>query len=679
MSKLEKITDKVLWQWKIMEYLSYAVVFITPLYFVNNHLIFSFSSPKTIFIIGIVSLMTIFYSWGILIKKKLSFRFTPLHIVLGIFLIVLTLSSILGIDPLNSFFGTWTQSINLILIYTLTVFALLIGFLIKKNKSFLPYILLASFISSVFVVLISYTGGSLVEVFNYGASTIGNNSYTGAYLLFNVCFGIGLFFYFSKIWQKISVVIGTFIILISPIFINKDILLGKIGFAQIIHNPFLLFGYANAATFGLAVSFLIIASFFLIFSSKKATKIIGVILLFSILSGILYTGFRLVNPTSSFHRIYKEEKGENRFIAWSEAQSSFSDHLLLGSGFNNFSYNYQKYFSSDILKLNGPEFYFLQPHNVIWEYASNNGVLGLVSFLVLLFFAFLALFQHKEGEEKRDKIIRITLIGILFGYFIQNLFGFDTPVTYLMLFFLIGLAIGESKKEWVFVIPDKNNDGFKFILSLVIIFNLASMVLFVILPKIEFRKWGTVASTDSMKGRILKRDGIQDISLFGGVSDSSYLAVKFFDLYKANLDKINDSNRSLFLEEIQSIIYQVEKDTERQPYDIRAHLIISKLLNMEISIKGKVEEEMWNQSYNNIKEAIKINNQDPNTYIILAQTYILKEDFKNARLSVRQAIVIAPTYMKSYEYARKILKIKPDNNFKEYVDNMEKMWFITTP
>lgn len=181
-----------------------------------------------------------------------------------------------------------------------------------------------------------------------------------------------------------------------------------------------------------------------------------------------------------------------------------------------------------------------------------------------------------------------------------------------------------------------------------------------------------------MKGRILERDGIQGISLFGGVSDSSYLAAKFFDLYKANLDKINDSNRSLFLEEIQSVINQVEKDKERQPYDIRSYLIVSQLLNMEISIEGKVEEEMWNRSYNNIKEAIKINNQDPNTYILLAQTYILKEDFKNARLSVRQAMMIAPEYRPSYEYARKILKIKPDKDFEKYVNSMEERWTGTT-
>lgn len=674
--KVKNIEVKGLWQWKVMEYMAYLIVFLTPLYFINNHLLFSFNSPKTILMIGIVLLMTILYSWGILIEKKLSFRLTPLHIISLIFLFILTASSILGIDPLNSFFGKWTAGVNLILIYALVIFAFLTGFLIKKSKSFPPKILIVSFISSICVAIISYTGDSLTEVFKDGNSTIGNSSYAGAYLLFNVCFGIGLFLYYSKIWKKISIALGTFIILFSPILFNKDILLGKIEISEIIHKPFLLFGYANAADIGLVVSILAIISFFLIFSSKKITKVIGVILLFSLISGIFYIGLELVRPTSPLHRIYVEQKGENRFIAWDAAKRGFADHPLLGSGFNNFYYNYQKYFTSEILELKNPEFYFSQPHNIVFEYASNNGLLGLLSYFGLLIFTFLALFGIKEDEDKGIKMIRVTLISVLFGYFVQNLFGFDTPTTYLMLFLVVGIAIGLSKKEWIFNISDKRNGIIKFILSLIIVISFVSIFLFVILPRVEFRRWGEIVSTDSMEKRISLREGVQDISFFGGVADSTYVAENFFYLYKENINQINDSNRNLSQDEIQSTIDQVEKDIIRQPYEIRSYIMINQLLNMEIFIKGKIDEDMWNQSYDNIQKALILNPQNPEIYLLLAQTYTINKDFKNAYLSVRQAIVIDPTYTKSYEYARKLLKIKPDVDFQKYVDDIEKQWLL---
>jgi len=671
---IKEATKKVLWQWKVLEYLSYFVIFLVPLYFNNKYQLFVFGSPKTILIIGVVLLMTIIYSWGILVEKKLSFRFTPLHIILGIFLIALTLSSIFGIDPLNSFFGRWREGISLVLIYAVTIFAFLIAFLVKKNKLFLPRILLASFISSLFVLIISYTSIFGKQISESGTTTLGNNSYAGAYLLFSACFGIGLFFYYSKIWQKISIAIGTFIIVLSPVFFNKGILLGKIGFSAISHNPFLLFGSANAATLGLAVSFLIIISLFLTFSSKKIIKIIGIILLFSALAGILYTGFQLVNSTSSIHSIYTKNKGENRFVTWDIAQSSFYGRPLLGSGFNNFSYNYQKYFSADILKERFPEFYFNQPHNIIWEYASSGGALGLASFFLLLLFTFLALFQSKENEEKKDRNIKIALIGILFGYFIQNLFGFDTPAIYLMLFLLIGIAIGESKKEWIFLISDGKNNRFKFLSILVIIFSLVSMVLFVILPKKELKRWGKINSANNIKEQIVLRQGMQEISLFGGVNDSVYLETKFFDEYKANLNKINDSNRSLYLEELQSIISQVEKDIEKQPRDVSAHILAGELINMDVFVEKKINEEIWSKAEGHLKTAINLNPRNPEIYYILAQTYALKKDFENARLAVREAIMAAPEYKNSYEFAKRLLELDPNNNFKNYINEMENKW-----
>ena len=703
-SKLKRSSEYILWQWKVMEYLALVTIFLTPLYFNLNHSLFSISAPKTILMMGLISLMIIFYAWGVISDRKLSFRFTLLHVVLGAFLFVLTLSSIFGVDPLNSFFGKWIDGINLVLIYALAIFALFLGFLIKKNKIFIRNILITSFVSSFLVAIITYTNSSWMDIFKDGSSTLGNNSYTGEYLLFNVFFGLALFLYYiglkshdevvavkttsqksavgeleavsSTYWHKVSIATGVIIMLLSQVLFNKDILLGKVSLKEVIHSPFLLFGQANAADIGILLAVLIVVSFFLIFSSKKVSKYIGLGLLALLLISSAYTGMRLVNPDSSLHKIFIEEKGVNRFVSWDIAQVSFAANPILGNGFNNFSYSYQKYFSSNVVNEATPEFYFYQPHNVVWEYASNNGVLGLLGYLALLVFTFLALFTGCEYDEKKYKNIRVALIGLLFGYFIQNLFGFDTPVTYLMLFTLVGIAVGLSKDKWTYEVIAEKQDNYKFFASVVIIASLASIVIFSILPYVEFRKMGKMITTDNLDDRMALREGIQSISVMGGVFDISYLAGKYFDLYKADINNINDSSKGKFLDEIQSTANLIERDIVYQPNDSYSHIILNSLLNMEIFVKGGVDMERWNYSYQDVNKAIALNRENPETYLQLAQTYILKEDYENVYTSIRQAIVTAPRYSKSYEYARRVLTIRPDAKFKKFVDTMSQKWGI---
>ena len=104
-----------LWQWKVMEYLSYFLVFLAPLYSNNDYILFEFGAPKSILIIGVIIVMIFLYLWGSLYEKKLSFRFTPLHVAIIFFLFLITLSSVVGIDPFNSFFGRLREGISLIL------------------------------------------------------------------------------------------------------------------------------------------------------------------------------------------------------------------------------------------------------------------------------------------------------------------------------------------------------------------------------------------------------------------------------------------------------------------------------------------------------------------------------------------------------------------------------------
>jgi tetratricopeptide (TPR) repeat protein len=381
-------------------------------------------------------------------------------------------------------------------------------------------------------------------------------------------------------------------------------------------------------------------------------------------------GLQLVKPNTFINNTYIEAKGNNRLVTWDIAKVSFISHPFLGSGFNNFSYDYQKYFSHEILKEENPEFYFNQPHNVIWEYASNNGVLGLLSFFSLLIFTFLALFIGKEDDYKKERSIKIALIGALFGYFVQNFFGFDTPVTYLMLFFLIGIAMGLSNKEWVINVSEKYKNLLKIKAGILIAICLIGVVIFIILPIKEFREWGNLVSSKNSKERISIRENVQKISLFGGIVDSVNGADKFYDFFTKNLSSDVRENKKLYEDEIQSILKQLEEGIKKQPNEIQAYIKYSQFLSLEIFMKGEMNDVLWNKSYDSIKKALTINPRNPEIYLLLAQTYILKEDFKNVYFAIHKALEIGPKYKKSYDYANKILKIKPDADFQKFINEM---------
>lgn len=663
------------WQIKIIKYLAFSIVFFIPLYTNFNHW-FPFSTPKTIILLGLIVSMLILYLWSRWGDYNLKIRFNLVGISLSIFLLILNFSSLFGIDLLNSFFGLWSQSISMVLIYALAIFAFIIGSIIRKDKEFLIHILLASFLSSVCVAIVSYFGNSILEISN-GGSTIGNSSYAGAYLLLNFSIGIGLLFYFKKYWQKIFIAISLFIIFLTPLFFNNNILLGKVGLTELFRNPMLILGVANGATLGLIASLIFIICFFLINSSKRFIKIIGAILLFSSLFFSCFVAYEFGRTDSFIYKMFVEEKGINRIIAWDSASSSLREKPLLGSGFNNYSYNYQKYFKSEIFKKdNNPEFYFNQPHNVVWEFASNNGLLGLIAYLFLLFSIFFAFYKKRENEERRISLLKIALIGGLFGYFIQNLFGFDTPVTYMMFFLFVGVALGLCED---FYSKNLHHDFIllkRVFISVYIFLSVVAFVLFVIMPWQESVGWGKVAKAKNLEQFTLLQDGMDSKSLFGGIADRSYLIDKFLYLHQDRIKNIESKDKELFVSEISSLVQQLEESLKKQPNDMRAHLLIGKLLNESMLAQGKKDKELWSKAINHLNIALLLNSQNPEIYFTLSQTHLINRDLITSRRCLRQAILIAPEYKKSYKFADKLQSIVPDRKFGNFLEKMKTEWGI---
>ncbi len=688
MSNKHKSEKSPIWQFRLVEYLAYFLAFSTPVYFNTKHF-YAFNSPKVLLILAITLSSLIFFLWGKWQENNFKIRISPLGVIIVIFGLALTTSSFLGIDPINSFFG-WGNVVPLVAIYAMIVFSFMVGSLIRRDSKIISKLLMSSFLSGIVVIIYFYTGLP-APIGKTDGSTLGNSSHAGGFLVFAVSFGIALLFCVKKWWHRIFIIVGLSFITISPLFINKEFLLGNIGLQQIIDSPIRLLGIANGATMGIGLSIIFACTLFLVFAKNKILKIIGFLLAITLVGGVIYTSKALVTEGTKINKIFTEEKTGNRFIAWDIAEKGYKDNPTWGNGVNNYIYNFEKHYNPDLYRKEYVVEKLLEPHNVVWQFASDSGFVGLGSYLFLLLGLFFTLLYRKatSGIENETRIrnIRIILAATIFGHFIHNLFVFDTTTSYLNLFIIAGIGLGVGE-FWQFDISQ-----YKRMLSVfkkaVIVFLI--IVSFFLLGKLCFN--GTIESkgmniageTQQMSDFAKQREGLNEKSLFGGIMEYTSQAEKLLRLYQKIIYQINDSSKKVFLSEIKSLVSNLEKVAESQPYYGTSYLTMSGLLNLYLLAEGKegdlikinknsYDKEIWNKSFSYVNKAIEINNNNPINYNVLSQLYMIKGDMDSAFLYAKDYLELAPEYEEAYTFAKGLLRIRPNVSFENYVNEMEQKY-----
>lgn len=689
MSNKHNAEKHTIWQFRAIEYLAYFLAFTTPLYFNAKHF-YAFNSPKVLLVLTVVLLSVILFLFGKWKENGFKIRISLLGVVTAVFGLILTISSLRGIDPMNSFFG-WGNVVPLILIYALLVFAFILGSLVRNNHRIIPRLLMSSFLSSILVVVCFYTGLPNPIGITEG-STLGNSSYVGGFLVFAVSFGIALLFYFKKWWQKIFTILGLLFITINPLFINKEFLVGNISLGHLINNPFELLGIANGGAMGIGLSIIFAGILFLIFAKNKILKIAGLVLAIILASGIIYTSRALVEEGTKINKIFTEEKTGNRFLAWDIAKRGYKESPVWGNGINNYVYNFEKYYNPDLYKKEYVVERLLEPHNVVWQFASDSGIMGLSSYLLFLLALFVTLLYQKKGElsnsDKRIKNIRIILAGTILGHFIHNLFVFDTTTSYLCLFIVTGISLGIGE-GWLFDFS-KFKKVLVWIKKILIVILICSSLF--LLWKICYNgsvesrgMLGMVGETKKMSDFAKLRDGLDKKSPFGGVMEYNYQAEKLVKLYQKVIYRIDDNNKKVFLNEIESMVGNLEQVVKRQPNYGSSYLTMSGALNLYLLAEGKdgsfikinkdsYDKEIWDKSYTYANKAIEINSRNPLNFNVLSQLYMIKGDMDNSYLYAKKFIDIAPEYEEAYTFARGLLKIRPNTAFENYVNEMEQKY-----
>jgi len=420
-------------------YFSTIFLLFSPL-LVHNSYFFPFVSAKAIYINFFCEI--IFFCWLILaiLDPKYRPNFNILTFSLFLYFLFLILSSVFAVNPTLSFWSKFERMTGLILIFHFLALYLALSSTFEKEE------IEKFFATSVFVAMVCGLDAILrvgIEELR-GGGTLGNESFLGTYLLFNIFFAIYIWLFGKKemnLFGKISTFILVFLIFFAgvklkgvPILEKAKMVLWKSG--------------ARAAKLSLVAGLFSFPIFSLCFSKSPTLKKLGIFSSFSIFIFLfIFSVFFSFSPIfwkDSFgQKIIEKITGENfggRFPVWKISLKCFFERPFFGWGPENFELCFTKYFDPCFFSDKcGQNIWYDRAHNFIFDHLVSSGIFGLISFIFIFISALFVCL-------KEDYRFFPLFFSLFLSYFLQNLTVFDMPVSYLMIFLTLSF-IGSLKKK----------------------------------------------------------------------------------------------------------------------------------------------------------------------------------------------------------------------------------------
>ncbi len=282
---------------------------------------------------------------------------------------------------------------------------------------------------------------------------LGNPAYVAPYLMF-------ILFYVGYLWIK-----GSW----KKEWIKHSIF----ALLALVFLLFFVLSQTRGAFLGLVAAFGIFLIYFSIFSKKYRKYTIGFIVFCVVIGGLLLNhGYRKILPGSLARPVdgflesplgsplnrfldlgFSEATARTRFWTWNSAWQGFKDRPILGWGPENFSTVFDRHFDPrHFVPGQNSETWFDRAHSVIFDYLSETGLLGLLSYLSVFVIFYWQFFRSvslrtirgnhdRENHAHRHEIILMGLVFVMpVAYLVQGLFLFDVLPIYLNLFFFLAFA-----------------------------------------------------------------------------------------------------------------------------------------------------------------------------------------------------------------------------------------------
>lgn len=168
--------------------------------------------------------------------------------------------------------------------------------------------------------------------------------------------------------------------------------------------------------------------------------VIGISLLFSFKNSSFIKSSPTLNRLASIS--VTDLTTMSRLSIWKISYQAFLEHPILGYGQDNFDYIYARKFIPE--KMYNLEPWYDRSHDVFFDWLVAAGILGLVSYLSLYIIALWLMWFKSNDMPLRERAI---ITGVLAGYFVHNIFVFDNLTSYVLFFALLAYIVMRTQGD----------------------------------------------------------------------------------------------------------------------------------------------------------------------------------------------------------------------------------------
>ena len=648
---------------EIIRWLSFSILFL-PLLVLRTTL-FPYIFPKIIFFQ--IAVEIIFALWLILIIQKKEYRpnfKNPLLLSLTIFIGILILSSLFGMDPARSFFSTQERMTGVITSVHFYLWFLVLGSLFRNIadwKKFIWASLTASFLVGLYGIG-QKLGLELLLKGGVGrlSSTLGNPIYLSVYTMLNAF-------------------LAGFLILQEKKKILKALLIILILFNLVIMS----FGASRGVILSFGISLFLLFIFLIIQLPSKKIKVFLLLLLIFIISGFVFLQTPKAQPFVAKSPLFLKRIVGTRFtdikeinwvrtLSWQGAIEGFKEKPILGWGWENYNLVFNKFFNPRYLEKGFTATWFDKSHNQVLDTLCLTGIFGLLSYLAFFFLIFRALF--KKSREYKLSLSCVILGLMLVSYFLQNLFVFDTPAPLISFYLSLGLIYFYCKS----VEPDNINlnDSSRIPRAerrrkasggLVLGKNLILIPIILIILSLTIYKLNILPFTksqDGAKGAIISPIDFE-LGLYfykNSLKEYSFTnPVIRLMLAKTVLEQSGKADEKTKKEAFNFVISEMEKNTKEHPFNVKYYLTLGKLYAADFELE---------KAGNSFEKALTLSPKRQEVYYELGQIKLSQGKFSEAAEIYEKALRLNEKIRDSHWYYG--LAAILNENYEEGIKEIEK-------
>jgi O-antigen ligase len=392
------------------------LLLLTPLVFWEP-LYFFYDSTKSYFILAVSQVTLLLFVW--LIHKQPEWRpqLTGIGKALLAFVVILLFTSLIGIDPSFSFWGGVDRITGGMMWLHLLAIFFVASSVFRSKRDWQRLFLVSTMIGLMLAAfhLLSLAGVELLFEAR-GGSTIGNSSYFGTYLLFQIGFALYLSLEGAACKMRVYGQVAFTVLAITLFLTSAQAAIGAVFVGAGLLFPLMLL--KNGKT-----------------ESKKR---IGAALMAMFGTAAFIVTILLFQEGSAINLMFISLTGESRFALWNMAWQGFMERPILGWGLESFQFVslefYDSCFGSQVC---GFDIWYDRAHSKMLDVLIEAGIVGLISYAVIFIVAIRAVWKRFETGP-----IPAIVIALLAAYTAQNLVGLDLAQT--LLFWILLLAFISS-------------------------------------------------------------------------------------------------------------------------------------------------------------------------------------------------------------------------------------------